>query len=86
MRRAADCVEGGHFRASRLGVRRCFYRFGVGWWVYKIEMVSRVVARLIASKEAALGSRVSDCVVVFTVWGLGGVCIKLRCSESASHG
>ena len=52
----------------------------------KIEMVLRVVARLIASKEAALGSRVSDCVVVFTVWGLGGGCINLRWSQDASHG
>ena len=73
-------------RESRLGLRRCFYRLGVGWWVYKIEMVLRVVARLIASKEAALGSPVSDCVVVFTIWGLGGENIKLRLSEGVSHG
>ncbi len=39
VRRALDCVERGSFRASRLGVRRCFYRLGVGWWVYKIERV-----------------------------------------------
>jgi len=84
--RTADCVEGGYFRASRLGVRRCFYRLGAGGWVYKMEMVLRVVARLTASKEAASGSCVSDYVVAFTVWGLGGGCIKLRYSESASHG
>jgi len=51
-----------------------------------MEMVLRVVARLTASKEAASGSCVSDYVVAFTVWGLGGGCIKLRYSESASHG
>ena len=78
-RRAADCIEGGYFRASRLGVRRCFYRWGSGWWVFKMEMVFRCVARLTASREAILGSRVPECVVAFTVWGLGGGgCIKLR--------
>ena len=41
MRRAADCIERSYFRESRLGVNRCFYRLGVGWWVYKIEMVLR---------------------------------------------
>jgi hypothetical protein len=51
-----------------------------------MEMVLRVVARLTASKEAASGSCVSDYVVAFTVWGLGGGCINLRYSESASHG
>ena len=78
MRRAADCVERGSFRKSRLGVRRCFYRLGVGWWVCKIEMVLRCVARLTASREATLGRRVSEGVVAFTVWELGGGCIKLR--------
>ena len=80
MRRAADCIERGYFRESRLGVSRCFYRLGVGWWVYKIEMVLRCVARLPASKEATFGRRVSECVVAFTVWGLGGGCIKRRWS------
>ncbi len=68
VRRALDCTERGSFRKSRLGVRRCFYRLGVGWWVYKI-------VRLTASREAVLGSRISECVVAFTVWGLGGGCI-----------
>ena len=86
MRRAADCIERGYFRESRLGVSRCFYRLGAGWWVYTIEMVLTCVARLTASREATLGRRVSECVVAFTVLGLGGGCIKLRCSESASHG
>jgi hypothetical protein len=40
VRRTADCIEGGYFRASRPGLRRCFYCLGVGWWVFKIEMVS----------------------------------------------
>jgi hypothetical protein len=80
--RTADCIEGGYFRASRLGVRRCFYRLGAGWWVYKIEMVLRWLARLTASREATLGRRVSECVVAFTVGGLGGVYkfeMVLRC-------
>ena len=80
VRRTAECVEGGYFRASRLGVRRCLYRVGVGWWVYKTEMVSRCVACLTAAREAALGRRVSECVVAFTGWGLGGGCIKWRWS------
>ena len=80
MRRAADCIERGYFRESRLGVSRCFYRLGVGWWVYKTEMVLRCVARRIESREATLGSRVSECVVAFTVWGSGGGCKKLRWS------
>ena len=50
MRRTDDCVEGGNIRESRLGGRRCFYRLGVGWWVYKIERVLRSVLRLIASR------------------------------------
>ena len=54
--------------------RRCFYRLGAGWWVYKTEMVLMCVARLTASREATLGRRVSECVVAFTVWGLGGGC------------
>ena len=79
MRRKDDCVERGYFRESLLGGRRCFYCLGVGWWVYKIERVFRCVARLTESREATLGRRVSECVVAFTVWGLGGGgCIKLR--------
>ena len=78
MRRTADCIEGGCFRESRLGGRRCFYRLGVGWWVYGIERVLRCVERLSASTEATLGNRVSEGGVAFTVWGLGGGCIKLR--------
>ncbi len=78
MRRAGGCVEGGSFRASRLGGRRWFYRLEVGWWVYKIERVLRCVKRLTASREATLGRRVSAGVVAFTVWVLGGGCIKLR--------
>ena len=77
---ARDCIEGGYFRASRLGVRRCFYRLGSGWWVYTNEMVLKCVARLTASREATLGRRVSECVVAFTVLGLGGGCMKLRWS------
>ena len=65
-------------RASRLGGRRCFYRLGVGWWVYQIERVLRCVSRLTASREATLGRRVSEGVVAFTVWELGGGCIELR--------
>ena len=78
MRLTADCIEGGYFRASRLGGRRCVYRLGVGWWVYKIEMVLRRVAGMTASREATLGNRVSEGVVAFAVWGLGGGCIKWR--------
>ena len=74
VRRAADCFEGGFFRKSRLGVRRCFYRLGVGVWVLKIELVLRCVARLIASKEAPFGRRVSEYVVAPWVWGLVGGC------------
>ena len=46
---------------------------GVWWWVYKMEMVLRVVARLTASKEAASGSCVSDYVVAlpFGGWVVG---------------
>ena len=80
MRRTADCIEGGYFRESRLGGRRCFYRLGVGWWVYKIERVLRCVSRLTASREATLGHRVSEGVVALTVWGLGGGIERvLRC-------
>ena len=71
MRRTADSIEGGYFRASRLGVRRCFYRLDVGWWVYKMEMVLRRVARLTASREATLGNRVSEGIVAFYRLGLG---------------
>ena len=98
MRRAADCIEGGYFRESRLGGHRCFYRLGLGLWVNTIERllrcvarltesreatlgrVLRCVARMTASREATLGNRVSEGVVAFTVWGLGGGCIKLRWS------
>ena len=80
VRREADCIEGGSFRASRFGVCRCMYRLGIGWRVYKIEIVLRCVARLTASKEAPSGHRVSEFVVAFTVWGLGGGCIKLTWS------
>jgi hypothetical protein len=45
-----------------------------------MEMVLMCVARLTASREASLGHRVSKCVVAFTVWGLGGGCIKWRWS------
>ncbi len=45
MHLTGDCVEGGYFRASRLGVRRCFSRLGTGWWVYKMEMVLGCGAR-----------------------------------------
>ena len=72
MRLTGDCIEGGYFRASRPGGRRCVYRLGLGWWVYKIERVLRRVARLTAPREATLGNRVSEGVVAFTVWGLGG--------------
>ena len=71
---------------SRLGGRRCFWRLGAGLWVYKIERVSRCVAGVTASWEATLGNRVSEGVLAFTVWGLGGGCIKLRGSECASQG
>ena len=40
------------------------------------------VARMTASREASLGNRFSEGIVAFTVWGLGGGCIKfkvLRC-------
>ena len=86
MRRAADCIEGGYFRESRLGGRRCFYRLGLGWWVYKFERVLRCVAQLTESREATLGRRVSEGVLAFTVWGLGGGCMKLRGSYGASLG
>ena len=84
MRLTADCIEGGYFRESCLGGRRCFYRLGVGWWVYKIERVLRCVARMTASREATLGNRLSEGVVAFTVWGLGGGCMKLTGSYGAS--
>ncbi len=86
MRRTADCVEVGCFRESRLGGRRCFYRLGGGWWVYKIEGFLRCVARMTASRETTLGHRVSEGVVAFTVGGMGGGCIKLRGSQGASQG
>ena len=78
MRLAADCIEGGYFGDSRLGGRRCFYRLRLGWWVYKIERVLRCIAGMTASREATLGNRVSEGVVAFAVWGLGGGCTKLR--------
>ena len=45
-----------------------------------MEMVIMCVAWLTAMREATLGRRVPECVVAFTVWGLGGGCIKLRWS------
>jgi hypothetical protein len=48
-----------------------------------MEMVLKCVARLTASREATLGRRVPECVVVFTVWGTGWWVYKtemvLRC-------
>ena len=37
VRRVADCVERGSFRASFLGGRRCFYSLGVCGWVLKFD-------------------------------------------------
>ncbi len=52
----------------------------------RTERDLRCVARLIASREATLGNRVSEGDVAFTVWGLGGGCMKLKVSKGASHG
>ena len=56
MHLTGDCVEGGYFRASRLGVRRCFSRLGVGWWVYKFEMVLRVRRAVDCIESGASGA------------------------------
>ncbi len=49
----------------------------------EFELVLRCVAYLTASMEAPLGHHVSECVVAFRVWGLGGLVLKfervLRC-------
>ena len=92
MRREVDCIEGGSFRPSRFGARRCFYRLGVGWRVPKIEMVLRCVARRTASREAPVGRRVSECVVAFTAWGIGwwvylkGVCLPQEDDDNFKRG
>ncbi len=65
VRRATDCVEGGSFRASRLGVWRCSVGLG-----QHVAFVLRCVARLNASREASLGRRASECELLF--FGIGG--------------
>ncbi len=41
-------------------------------------IVPDAVVPLTASKEAHLGHRVSECIVVGRVWGLGGGCFKIN--------
>ncbi len=66
-------IEGGSFRASHFGVRRCFWALGAGGWLLKFTVVLRCVVRLTAWREAPLGRRVSVCVLASRVWGLGCV-------------
>ncbi len=70
VRRATDCVVGGSFRASRLGVYRRFYGS------VSLIFVFRGASSGTSCKEARLGRRVSECIVVGRVGGLCGGCLK----------
>ncbi len=67
--RVVACVAGGSFRASCLGLRRCFQGLGVCGWMLNCVVFFGCVVRLRASREAGLGRRASDCVVAPKVWG-----------------
>ncbi len=73
MRSAADCVERGSFRKSRLGVRRCF-----------VSNLEGLTVRRAA--DCIERGSISECVVAFTVGGLVVGCVRLRGSYGASRG
>ncbi len=72
VRRVVACVVGGSFRASRLGLRRRFQGLGVCGRRLNFVLFFGCLVWLLASREARLGRRVSDCVGASKV--LGWVC------------
>ena len=85
VRRASSSVVGRSFRASHLGLHRCCQGLGVGGWVLKNVFFGCVVW-LVASWEARLGHRISDCIDAGRVWGWVGECKNVFCFLGASRG
>ena len=80
--RVVACVAGSSFRASRLGLHRCWQGLGVCGWMLKFVCFFGRVAWLPASREARLGRRFSDCVFVSRfggVWVYVKICFLLGC-------